>query len=107
MNKVKKIVFVISTFFTTIYSKSIAVVSPEPLYGVQPVEPVSKSKLILMVAIELVKNSIIPVVFLVGVVVYLKKSSSSTLRKIITIIISLAVVVLIVLGINYIITNLI
>ena len=47
----------------------------------------------------------LPIIFIIGTVVYLKKSSSNTLRKIITIVISLVVVILICLGTNYIIIN--
>lgn len=110
MNKVKKIFFVIGTFFITIYSKSIAAISPDPIYGVQPAEPLVIDKIVMRVILEVARNIIIPVVFIIGTVVYFKKSASSTLRKIITIIISLAVVILICLGINYMInlgTNLI
>ena len=53
----------------------------------------------------LLKGLILPIIFIIGTVVYLKKSSSNTLRKIITIVISLVVVILICLGTNYIIIN--
>lgn len=56
---------------------------------------------------RIVRSLVIPIAFIVGVFIYLKKSSSSTSRKIITTLIALAIIVLACLGIDYFITNLI
>jgi len=56
---------------------------------------------------KIMKKLIIPIAFIIGAIVYFKKSSSSNVRKVITILIALAIVVLAYFGVNYVITNLI
>lgn len=111
VNGFKKIFLMLGTFCISIYSKVFAVdiAADQILYGV-PLEPdlygVPRPNEIPMIW-KVARGLIIPIAFIIGVIIYFKKSSSSTLRKVITILIALAIVVLTCLGINYFITNLI
>lgn len=107
INRLKKTFIMIGTFCFSIYTKVFAIdriqpeyVEPDLLYGVpRPNE--------IPMLWKITRGLIIPIAFVIGVIIYFKKSSSSTLRKVITVLIALSIVVLACLGINYFITNLI
>lgn len=72
------------------------------LYGVEkPVKLTNKA----INLIKILKLFIIPIAFIIGSIIYLKKSKTSKKRKIITLIIALVLVVAIYFGINYIINK--
>jgi len=110
IKRLKKIFIMIGVFCFSIYTKVFAIdVAIQPMYGI-PLEPdlygVPRPNEIPMLW-KIARALIIPIAFIIGVIIYFKKSSSSTLRKIITVVIALSIVVLACLGINYFITNLI
>lgn len=108
INRLKKIFIMIGAFCFSIYTKVFAIDRIQPAYGI-PLEPdygVPRPYEIPMLW-KIARGLIIPIAFVIGVIIYFKKSSSSTLRKVITVLIALSIVVLACLGINYIITNLI
>lgn len=109
INRLKKIFIMIGTFCLSIYTKVFAIDAIQPMYGIS-LEPdlygVPRPNEIPMLW-KIARGLIIPIAFIIGVIIYFKKSSSSTLRKIITVLIALSIVVLACLGINYFITNLI
>lgn len=109
INRLKKIFIMIGTFCLSIYTKVFAIDEIQLMYGIPP-EPdlygVPRPNEIPMLW-KIARGLIIPIAFIIGVIMYFKKSSSSTLRKIITVLIALSIVVLACLGINYFITNLI
>ena len=109
INRFKKIFIMIGAFCFSIYTKVFAIVRTQPAYGI-PLEPdlygVPRPNEIPMLW-KITRGLIIPIAFVIGVIIYFKKSSSSTLRKVITVLIALSIVVLACLGINYFITNLI
>ena len=79
----------------------------QPMYGV-PLEPdlygVPRPNEIPMLW-KIAKGFIVPLAFIIGMIIYFKKSSSPKFKKIITVVIMLAIVILICFGINYIIIN--
>lgn len=105
----KKIFLMLGTFCISLYTKVFAVDTIQPMYGI-PLEAdlygVPRPNAIPMFW-KVARGLIIPIAFIIGIIIYFKKSSSSILRKIITSSIALAIVVLTCIGINYIITNLI
>ena len=54
---------------------------------------------------NILNKIIIPLTFIIGSIIYLKKSKSSKKRKIITLIIALIIVIAICFGLNYIINK--
>lgn len=102
IKEIKKICLMIGTFGISVYTKTFAAVGPEPQNLPHP-HVIDETPEIDPILVSL--NLITSIAFIIGVIIYLKKSSSSITRKIITIIIALAVVVLVCLGINYILTN--
>lgn len=109
INGLKKTFIIIGTFCFSIYTKVFAIDRIQPAYGI-PLEPdlygVPRPNEIPMLW-KIARGLVIPIAFIIGVIIYFKKSSSSTLRKIITVLIALSIVVLACLGIKYFITNLI
>ena len=103
----RKIYFMVLAFCVSIYTKVYAATTREPQswYGVPSEPPIDKSKDIISVIWRVARSLIIPIVFIIGAIIYIKRSSSSITRKVITIIIALIIVVLLCLGINYIISN--
>lgn len=111
-SKIKKIFAVLGTFFFSIYTKVLAMSitnPPEILYGVYPIEPdlygVPRGSSVPLIW-RIARSFVIPIAFIVGAIIYFKKSKSSLKRKIIVLVISLVAVAMITLGLNYIITNL-
>ena len=109
IKRLKKTFIMMWTFSFSIYTKVFDIDRIQPAYGI-PLEPelygVPRPNEIPMLW-NIARGLIIPIAFIIGVIIYFKKSSSSTLRKIITVLIALSIVVLACLGINYFITNLI
>lgn len=109
MNKLtkifKKIVLSIGLFSTSVYTKVLAMEREMTiaLYGIPQPDKLNDIPIFWKIA----RSLVIPIAFIIGVIIYVKKSSSSILRKIITILIALAIVVLACLGINYCIIKLI
>ena len=111
MNFLKKIFIMIGAFFSFVYTKVLAFEMqltevlygppPQDLYGVPQPSKISEIPMIWKIA----RGLIIPVAFIIGAIIYLKKSSNSKLRKFITLLITLILVILVCLGINYFITK--
>jgi len=111
LDGIKKVFLMVGTFCISIYTKAFALSNPtQLLYGMPPLEPdlygVPRPNEI-PVLWKVARGLIIPIAFIIGVIIYFKKSSSSVIRKVITIIIALIILVGLCLGINYIMTNLI
>ena len=98
--KVKKFFVLMGTFFATLTSKVFAVQITDILYGPPKPNPEPKS-LILKNIFNICKIALIPIVLIIGIQIYLKKSKSNKKRKIITILITLALVVLLYFILNY------
>lgn len=77
----------------------------EPMYGIPVPEPV-KNNFINSVW-NICRMFIIPIVLLIGIIIYFKKSKSSKKRKIITVLITIGIVAILYFVINYIINNVI
>jgi len=97
MKKIKKIFFMIIVFLLSKYSKILAI---DPMYGIRMLEPEPKFKIklislddILEIFPEIIKISILPIIFIIGSVVYFKKSSQNINKKMI-IILGVAIIVL-------------
>lgn len=83
MKNFKKIFFMVIVFFMLKYSKILAY---EPAYGIREPEQKFKIKLnsldnILEILPEIIKVSILPIIFIIGAVVYFKKSSQNRNKK--------------------------
>lgn len=80
INVFKRIGLMFGTFCMTIYTKVMAV-RIGPVYGVE--EPDPEPKITLMQSIlEIIKTFIIPIAFVIGLIIYLKKSSSNIRVKV-------------------------
>lgn len=96
---IRKIFVATGVFVMTVCSKVLAVATGliEPpvvcLYGV----PVPRTPII----IEKIRNIGMPIIFLIGSIIYIKKSKSSKSRKAITLLIALAIAVGIWFGIEW------
>lgn len=101
-NMIKKMFSTIGVFLFSASTKVLAGVEAlEPaLYG-----PPRTANSSIPAFWKITRNFVIPIAFLIGVIIYFKKSKSSTKRKVITIIIALALLIAICFGINYILTN--
>lgn len=102
----KKICIGIAGFFSIIYTKVIAAEmwiqqglygppAQDLLYGV----PRSNTTPSFW---RITRNLFVPLAFIVGIIIYLKRSSAPKYKKIIIILIALIIVILICFGINYI-----
>lgn len=108
INIVKKMFISIGVFLFSVSTKVLAAI--EPAYGVRNLEPdlygpPRTTNSSIPAFWKIARSFVIPIAFLIGVIVYFKKSKSSTKRKIITSIIALILLFLICFGINYLITN--
>ena len=104
ISKIKKVFIMLEVY---LFSMSTSVFAITPLYG-PPNEDYATPKSSTNYGIwEVIKYFIIPLVFVIGAIIYFKKSLSSVTRKIITIAIALIIVILLCLGINYWMVNLI
>ena len=107
----KRIFLIIGTFLISVYTKVQAAEPLSALHGIGPVLPstevstlygVPKSTKISMF-LNILMLLTVPLVFIIGIIIYIKKSSSSKVKKIITAFIAFIIGVLACLGINYII----
>lgn len=83
INRLKKIFIMIGTFCLSIYTKVFAIDSIQLLYGI-PLEPdlygVPRPNEIPMLW-KIARGLIIPMAFIIGVIIYFKKSKSSKKKK--------------------------
>ena len=98
---IKRILAMIGALFTLVHSKVFAasmlpIEEMETLYGVMEPTPVTILRRLWGVA----RTILIPIVLIIGTIVYFKKSTSSVKKKIITILIAVIIVVLICFGIT-------
>ena len=111
IKRIKKIFFMVGMFCIYSYTKVLSAIAIDPAYGIP--REVLETQLdygvpstgTISALGKVARSLIIPIVFIIGTIIYIKRSSSSTIRKIITIIIALIIVVLVCLGINHIISN--
>lgn len=109
LDKIKKGLIGILAFVLTIPTKVFSAIAEEPfirpvLYG-PPKEPPKPS--LIEIIWNIARNFIFPIVLLIGIIIYLKKSKSSKKRKIITVFVTISIVVILCLIVNYIINNVI
>lgn len=72
-----------------------------PLYGIREPEPEPKvSSFILENIGKIISIIIIPLILIIGIIIYLKKSQSSKFEKIITIFLSVAIAIFLCFAIN-------
>ena len=106
INLVKKIFLIVGTFLISVYTKVFAM-EIQPMYGI-PMEPdlygVPRPNEIPMLW-KIARGFIVPLAFIIGIIIYLRKSSAPKSKKLITILITLIIVILLCFGINYIIIN--
>ena len=103
----KQICLMLVTFCMSMYTKVMAASMPlQPAYGVpqQDLYGVPRADTIPMFW-KILRSFIIPIAFVIGIIIYFKKSKSSKGKKILMTLIFLAILVLILWGINYIIIN--
>lgn len=107
LNKIKKMCLTIGVFLFSISTRVLATM--EPAYVVRNIESdilYGPPRTTTIPGIwKITRNFIVPIAFIIGVIIYFKKSKSSTKRKVITIIITLALLIIICFGINCIFKN--
>ena len=105
INVIKKIVISFSVWCVSLYTKAFAlgtIVDTQILYGVPP----RKQKILMWQNIcKILSVIVIPIAFIIGGIVYFKKSKSSTKRKVITLLVALIIVCLVCFIANYILAN--
>ncbi len=100
IKKVKKFIVLIGIFFTTLTDKVFAVsknmkeIQVQPEYGVPPVLTVGD------IIWNICKISFVPVVLLIGIIIYFKKSKDSNIIKVIFTLTILAIIFLLYFLIN-------
>lgn len=109
VERIKKGLIGIGAFLLTIPTKVVAIADFTPeLYGIPEPGPELESKsIILKNILNILKIAVIPLILIIGIVIYLKKSRSSKKRKIITVLIIIGIVMILYFVINYIIYNVI
>lgn len=100
LEKIKKVFLTIGMFFVTLPTRIFALNSntialygvpePQPEYGV--FEPSSVSRILENIG-KIISIIIIPLILIVGIIIYLKKSKSSKLRKVITVLLAVAITI--------------
>lgn len=102
--KFKKVIGGIATFLimqsTKVFSMSELYGVPQVLYG----PPTQNKSLVLEKILTFARLFLIPIIFLIGICIYLKKSKADKKRKIITAILISIISVILYIVINYIIT---
>lgn len=102
---IKKISLMVGVFFVSMWSKVWARMEITPMYGSPELDEHYRKVDMLDTfdrLLDLLRFLIIPLIFIIGIIVYLKKSSNSKIRKIITILIALFLLMLLLWGIGYI-----
>ena len=106
INKFKKVFLFIGTFLFSLYSKVSYSIDPTEiveLYGVP--EATNNVPMFVKILKGILIPILIPITFIIGTIIYFKKSSSSNVRKVITILIAAILVVAIYFGVNYMLNN--
>lgn len=100
VSKLKKIPVLVSIFCISIYTKVFAVYS-DSIVHVVPAYGIEKPKTSSSTLLDILAKSLlfVPILFIIGAVIYFKKSAVTTSKKIKRILIALAIVVVIYLGI--------
>jgi glucan phosphoethanolaminetransferase (alkaline phosphatase superfamily) len=97
ISKVRKIMIAISLFFIGVSSRVLGagmeIIHAQPEYGV-PMPPVSRNW-------QILRTFIIPLILLIGIIIYLKKSTQTRLKKVITVVLVIVVTVFIYAIVNY------
>lgn len=106
IKKIKKVLMIIGMFLITMPIKAVSALNLNnlgerevDLYGIVDPGP----RLLQGIILNMIKNLILPIVLIIGSVVYIKKSKSSKKRKIITIVILIAAAIALSFLIGYII----
>ena len=106
LGKIKKIFIMIEAFFLSICSKVFAVQMTQDdirvLYGVPTPEiPTQKYQVVITKIWDIMHSFVIPLVLLIGAIIYLRKSPKSLKRKIIKIAIIVILTILICIAIDF------
>lgn len=115
MEKIKKLkkkmavlgaglIVVLKTLSLKAYAIETNLIKPQPFYGV-PDDVIKYEKPVLLSVWEIARWTVIPIAFIIGAIIYFKKSKKETKSKIVKIIIALIITLLLTLVMNYIITN--
>lgn len=97
LEKIKKVFLSIGVFLVTLPTKIWAVnmenfanhaLEMQPEYGVIEPIPIPRTYTILENIGKIISIIIIPLIFIIGIIIYLKKSKSSKLRKVISVLVA-------------------
>lgn len=105
LGKIKKIFIMIEAFFLSICSKVFAVQMTQndvrTLYGVPTLPILEKDQVVIAKIWNIMHSFVIPLVLLIGAIIYLRKSPKSLKRKIIKIAIIVILTILICIAIDF------
>lgn len=105
LGKIKKGFIMIEAFFLSICSKVFAVQMTQndvrTLYGVPTLPILEKNQVVIAKIWNIMHSFVIPLVLLIGVIIYLRKSPKSLKRKIIKIAIIVILTILICIAIDF------
>ena len=105
LGKIKKIFIMIEAFFLSICSKVFAVQITQndvrTLYGVPTLPILEKDQVVIAKIWNIMHSFVIPLVLLIGAIIYLRKSPKSLKRKIIKIAIIVILTILICIAIDF------
>lgn len=105
LGKIKKVFIMIEAFFLSICSKVFAVQMTQndvrTLYGVPTLPILEKDQVVIAKIWNIMHSFVIPLVLLIGAIIYLRKSPKSLKRKIIKIAIIVILTILICIAIDF------
>ena len=105
LGKIKKVFIMIEAFFLSICSKVFAVQMTQndvrTLYGVPTLPILEKDQVVIAKIWNIMHSFVIPLILLIGSIIYLRKSPKSLKRKIIKIAIIVILTILICIAIDF------
>lgn len=105
LGKIKKVFIMIEAFFLSICSKVFAVQMTQndvrTLYGVPTLPILEKNQVVIAKIWNIMHSFVIPLILLIGSIIYLRKSPKSLKRKIIKIAIIVILTILICIAIDF------
>ena len=96
LEKLKKVFWGVGVFWTTL---PMNVYGLTPLYGIEKPKPEPKESILENIG-KIISIIIKPLILIIGIIIYLKKSQSSKLRKFITVLLAVMIAILLCFGIN-------
>ena len=98
LEKLKKVFWGVGVFWTTLHM-NVYGYGLTPLYGIEKPKPEPKESILENIG-KIISIIIIPLILIIGIIIYLKKSQSSKLRKFITVLLAVMIAILLCFGIN-------